>query len=59
MSIFYQFAGQGTMENEGSLSRCGGFVLATLELNSFPELYWVRDLESESEMAMFPFRRLV
>lgn len=47
------------MENIGSLSRCDGFVLAKLELDSFPVLYWVRDLESESEMAMFPFRRLV
>lgn len=30
--FFYQFGGQGTVENEGSLSRCGGFVLAKPEL---------------------------
>lgn len=32
VSAFDQFGGWGTMGNEGSLSRCGGFVLAKPEL---------------------------
>lgn len=62
---FYQFAGQGIKENEGSLPRQGGFVLCqfnetgTLFLgNSFPVLRQVivvhkflPDMESESETA--------
>lgn len=42
VSSFTSFEGQGSVENEGSLSRCGGFVLAKPEL-CFLEIPFLRN----------------